>query len=192
MFYNDLNTIIFKRSKQMNNILILYSTTDGHTLTISKTIANYLKTNSNISITPLINCTKDDLINNDVIIIGASIRYGKHNPKVKDFIDNNLEILNDKHNAFFTVNVVARKSTKNTPQTNPYLIKFLNSIFWKPDIVDVFAGRLDYPSLNFWDRQIIRLIMYITKGPTDLKKTYEFTDWKRVEEFALKILNLIE
>ena len=192
MFYNDLNTIIFKRSKQMNNILIIYSTTDGHTLTISKTIANYLKTNSNILVTPLINCTKDDLKNNDVIIIGASIRYGKHNPKVKEFIDNNLEILNDKHNAFFTVNVVARKSTKNTPQTNPYLIKFLNSIFWKPDIVDVFAGRLDYPSLNFWDRQIIRLIMYITKGPTDLKKTYEFTDWKRVEEFAFKILNLIK
>jgi len=176
----------------MNNILIIYSTTDGHTLTISKTIANYLKTNSNILITPLINCKKDDLKNNDLIIIGASIRYGKHNPKVKEFIDNNLEILNDKHNAFFTVNVVARKSTKNTPQTNPYLIKFLNSIFWKPDIVDVFAGRLDYPSLNFWDRQIIRLIMYITKGPTDLKKTYEFTDWKRVEEFALKIFNLIK
>ena len=192
MFYNDLNTIIFKRSKQMNNILIIYSTTDGHTLTISKTIANYLKTNSNILVTPLINCKKDDLKNNDVIIIGASIRYGKHNPKVKEFIDNNLEILNNKHNAFFTVNVVARKSTKNTPQTNPYLIKFLNSIFWKPDIVDVFAGRLDYPSLNFWDRQIIRLIMYITKGPTDLKKTYEFTDWKRVEEFALKIFNLIK
>ena len=192
MFYNDLNTIIFKRSKQMNNILIIYSTTDGHTLTISKTIANYLKTNSNILVTPLINCKKDDLKNNDVIIIGASIRYGKHNPKVKEFIDNNLEILNDKHNAFFTVNVVARKSTKNTPQTNPYLIKFLNSIFWKPDIVDVFAGRLDYPSLNFWDRQIIRLIMYITKGPTDLKKTYEFTDWKRVEEFALKIVKLIK
>ena len=50
------------------------------------------------------------------------------------------------------------------------MIKFLKSITWKPDIVDVFAGRLDYPSLNFWDKQIIRLIMYITKGPIDLKK----------------------
>ena len=189
MFYNDLNTIIFKRSKQMNNILIIYSTTDGHTLTISKTIANYLKTNSNILVTPLINCKKDDLKNNDVIIIGASIRYGKHNPKVKEFIKNNLMILETKKSAFFTVNVVARKENKNQPETNPYLIKFLKSITWKPDIVDVFAGRLDYPSLNFWDKQIIRLIMYITKGPIDLKKTYEFTDWNRVESFARKILN---
>ena len=93
----------------MNNILILYSTTDGHTLTISKRIANYLKTNSNISVIPLINCTKDDLNNNEVIIIGASIRYGKHSPKVKEFIENNLVILENKKNAFFTVNVVARK-----------------------------------------------------------------------------------
>ncbi len=189
MFYNDLNTIIFKRSKQMNNILIIYSTTDGHTLTISKTIANYLKTNSNILITPLINCKKDDLKNNDLIIIGASIRYGKHNPKVKEFIKNNLMILETKKSAFFTVNVVARKENKNQPETNPYLIKFLKSITWKPDIVDVFAGRLDYPALNFWDKQIIRLIMYITKGPIDLKKTYEFTDWNRVESFAQKIIN---
>jgi len=172
----------------MNNILILYSTTDGHTLTICKRIANYLKTNSNISVIPLINCTKDDLKNNEVVIIGASIRYGKHNPKVKEFIENNLMILENKKNAFFTVNVVARKENKNQPETNPYLIKFLKSMTWKPDFVDVFAGRLDYPSLNFWDKYIIRLIMYITKGPTDLKQTYEFTDWNRVKSFAQKII----
>ena len=175
----------------MNNILILYSTTDGHTLTICKRIANYLKTNSNILVMPLINCTKDDLKNNDVIIIGASIRYGKHNPKVKEFVINNLPLLKNKQNAFFTVNVVARKTNKNTPETNPYLIKFLNSISWKPDIVDVFAGRLDYPSISFWDKQMIRLIMYMTKGPTDTKKTYEFTDWQRVESFAHKISKLL-
>ena len=173
----------------MNNILILYSTTDGHTLTICKRIANYLKKNSNISVSSIINCTTDDLKNNEVIIIGASIRYGKHNPKVKEFIENNLPILENKQSAFFTVNVVARKENKNQPETNPYLIKFLKSISWKPDIVDVFAGRLDYKSLNFWDKQIIRLIMYITKGPTDVKKSYEFTDWNRVESFAQKILN---
>ena len=112
MFYNDLNTIIFKRSKQMNNILILYSTTDGHTLTISKTIANYLKTNSNILVTPLINCKKDDLKNNDVIIIGASIRYGKHNPKVKEFIKNNLMILETKKSAFLLLMLLPEKKIR--------------------------------------------------------------------------------
>ena len=173
----------------MKNILILYYTTDGHTLKICKKIEGFLNKNSNVTLIPLINCTQTELENNEVIIIGASIRYGKHNPKVKEFVEDNLLILKSKKNAFFTVNVVARKANKNKPETNPYLIKFLNSISWKPDIIDVFAGRLDYPSLNFWDKRIIRLIMYITKGPTDLAKTYEFTDWERVKSFAIKISN---
>ena len=171
----------------MKNILVLYSTTDGHTLTICKRIQNYLNQIANTTVISLINCTKEELEKHDIIIIGASIRYGKHSPKVKEFVINNMHLLKNKQNAFFTVNVVARKKNKNTPKTNPYLIKFLNSISWKPDIVDVFAGRLDYPSLSFWDKQMIRLIMYLTKGPTDTQKTYEFTDWKRVENFALKI-----
>ena len=175
----------------MKNILVLYSTTDGHTLTICKRIKNYLNQIANITLISLINYKKEELENYDIIIIGASIRYGKHNPKVKEFVINNLPLLKNKQNAFFTVNVVARKTNKNTPETNPYLIKFLNSISWKPDIVDVFAGRLDYPSISFWDKQMIRLIMYMTKGPTDTKKTYEFTDWQRVESFAHKISKLL-
>ncbi|MFL2801519.1 MAG: menaquinone-dependent protoporphyrinogen IX dehydrogenase [Paracoccaceae bacterium] len=175
----------------MKNILVLYSTTDGHTLTICKRIKNYLNQLANITLISLFNYKKEELENYDIIIVGASIRYGKHNPRVKEFVINNLQLLKNKQNAFFTVNVVARKTNKNTPETNPYLIKFLNSISWKPDIVDVFAGRLDYPSISFWDKQMIRLIMYMTKGPTDTKKTYEFTDWKRVESFALKISKLL-
>ena len=34
---------------------------------------------------------------------------------------------------------------------------------------------------------MIRLIMWITKGPTDLEKTYEFTNWNDVDEFSKKI-----
>ena len=29
--------------------------------------------------------------------------------------------------------------------------------------------------------------MLVTKGPTDTSKTYEFTDWDMVEEFARNI-----
>ena len=37
---------------------------------------------------------------------------------------------------------------------------------------------------GFFDRQIIRLIMFITKGPTDTSKSYEFTDWSKVSDFV--------
>ena len=172
----------------MSNILILYSTTDGHTLTICKRIENYLKQKSKVSLIPLTECTKKDLDNSNTIIIGASIRYGKHNPLVYEFVKENRYELQKKSTAFFTVNVVARKKEKNQPDTNPYMKKFLELSGWRPDKLAVFAGRIDYPSYRFLDRLIIRFIMLITKGPTDTSQTYEFTDWNKVANFAKEIL----
>ena len=172
----------------MSNILILYSTTDGHTLTICKRIENYLNQKSKVSLIPLTECTKKDLDNSNTIIIGASIRYGKHNPLVYDFVKLNKDELEKKSTAFFTVNVVARKKEKNQPDTNPYMKKFLELSGWRPDKLAVFAGRIDYPSYRFLDRLIIRFIMLITKGPTDTSQTYEFTDWNKVANFADEVL----
>ena len=123
----------------------------------------------------------------DQIIIGASIRYGRHSPRVYKFIKDNKNILEKKKTAFFSVNVVARKPEKSTPETNPYIRKFLKKSSWQPKKVGVFAGKIDYPRLGFINRNVIRLIMLITKGPTDIKNTYEFTDWQNVKKFTTEL-----
>ena len=41
------------------------------------------------------------------VVIGASIRYGKHNKKLFDYIDQNVDFLNSGQHAFFTVYGVA-------------------------------------------------------------------------------------
>jgi menaquinone-dependent protoporphyrinogen oxidase len=82
------------------------------------------------------------------------------------------------------VNVVARKPAKNTPLTNPYMIKFLKKILWKPTKVAVFAGKVDYPSYKLVDKYMIRFIMWLTNGPTDVSKSYEFTNWNEVSKFG--------
>ena len=123
----------------------------------------------------------------DKIIIGASIRYGKHKPELYEFIQKNVACLEAKENAFFSVNVVARKPEKNTPETNPYMQKFLELSPWSPKKLAVFAGKIDYPKYKFIDKHMIRLIMWITKGPTDVKNTYEFTDWNQVDEFSKQL-----
>jgi menaquinone-dependent protoporphyrinogen oxidase len=120
----------------------------------------------------------------DKIVIGASIRYGKHSPKITDFINRNKLLLDSKPNAFFSVNIVARKPEKNQPDTNPYMRKFLKKIEWRPKELAVFAGKLEYPKYSFFDRTMIQLIMFITKGPTDSKAVIEFTDWQQVESFG--------
>ena len=39
---------------------------------------------------------------------------------------------------------------------------------------------------------MIRLIMWITKGPTDLSKSFEFTDWDDVASFCDDIAGMVE
>ena len=167
--------------------LIIYSTTDGQTKLICERIKNLSKFNNETKLLEIDKATKEDIQPYEVIIIGASIRYGKHNPSVLNFVKKNIENLNKKKSVFFSVNVVARKAEKNLPETNPYMIKFLKLAKWNPYKKAVFAGKIDYPKYNFLDKQIIRLIMFITKGPTDTSKSYEFTDWSKVDDFTRDI-----
>ena len=98
-----------------------------------------------------------------------------------------IETSKKKYCAFFSVNVVARKESKNTPESNPYIRKFFARTEWKPNLVSAFAGKVDYPNYNFLNKFIIRFIMFITKGPTDTSMAYEFTDWDKVKLFADEI-----
>ena len=168
----------------MKNTLIVYSSIDGHTKKISTKIAEYLSESNNVDLASLLEAKTLSLKNYQQIIIGASIRYGNYRKDLFEFIEKNLDDLNEKENAFFSVNVVARKSEKNTAESNPYVNKFLKTTKWKPKNLDVFVGVVDYPVYNFFDKFMIKLIMLITSGPTDTKARFEFTDWERVKGFA--------
>ena len=168
----------------MKNALIIFSTVDGHTKRICEYIADKIKSNYNIELLSVDNTEKVNLLSYQLIIIGASIRYGKHQPSVYNFIKNNADKINSTNNAFFSVSAVARKPGKDSPDTNPYMIKFLNQINWKPQRLAVFSGKIDYKNYDFLNKQIIRFIMWVTKGPTNTSKVYEFTDWAAVDKFS--------
>lgn len=171
----------------MSSSLIIYSSTDGQTKIICEKIKNFSKNSEFIKLISLEEAHDFNLQSYEDIIIGASIRYGKHSKNLYKFISSNKETLEKKRSAFFSVNVVARKPEKNTPETNPYMKKFLKISNWKPDKLGVFAGKVNYPNYGFFDKYIIRLIMFITKGPTDTSKSFEFTDWSKVEDFAKEL-----
>lgn len=169
----------------MARILIVYSTVFGHTLDICQRLKSVIEQQSHqVDLLEFQDCQTSDIEACDKIVIGASIRYGRHNPKLVKFIERHRPLLEARPNAFFSVNVVARKPHKRQADTNPYVRKFLKKISWKPQHVTVFAGKIDYPVYNVLDRFMIRLIMTITRGPTDPKGTFEFTDWQQVAAFA--------
>lgn len=169
----------------MANILIIFSTTDGHTIEICQEIQSILEQHGNaVDLISINEASQVDVMKYEKTVIGASIRYGKHNKSVVEFVQRHKMELEKIPTAFFSVNVVARKPNKDRPDNNPYMKKFLQQVAWEPDELEVFAGKIDYQKYRFIDRQMIRLIMYITKGPTDPKSVNDFTNWEQVRKFG--------
>lgn len=178
----------------MERIVILYSTVYGFTAGLCERLKAILEAAGHhvctASIDDACHPLHQQLAQFDRIVIGASIRYGRHRQSLYRFIDAHLVLLHEKPSAFFTVNLVARKSDKDTPEGNPYILKFRRISPWQPTLIGVFAGQLDYASYGFWDRIAIRLIMLLTKGPTSGSSQFIFTDWRRFVEFGQAVLAL--
>lgn len=167
---------------------IIYSSVDGQTKKISEALLHQLQ-RQHVKVTLFsIEDFQKSVTDFDLIIIGASVRYGKHNIKIREFVSVNKEKLSQITTAFFSVNLVARKQDKNSPETNPYLIKFLKEVEWKPTLSAVFAGKLDYRAYSFLDRLMIKIIMKFTHGPTKSDTAIEYTDWERVRSFGELVL----
>jgi menaquinone-dependent protoporphyrinogen oxidase len=175
----------------MANILLIYSTSDGHTLEICLRLKQVIqRQNNQVTLVSVDEVNTGGLSVFDKIIIGASIRYGRHSKQIYRFIKQNESMLESKSNAFFSVNVVARKVEKRQPDTNPYLKKFLRQINWQSKNLAVFAGKIEYRKYSLFDRTMIRMIMWMTKGPTDPDTNIDFTDWAQVEAFGQRICDM--
>ena len=117
----------------MAKVCIIYATTDGHTRKICERLRALLEAASHqVTLVSIEHAGALALSAFDKIVLGASIRYGRHNPLVLAFVNTHIHLLDAKPNAFFSVNIVARKPHKNQPETNPYLQKFLKRTRWRP------------------------------------------------------------
>ena len=85
----------------MYNRLIIYSSTDGQTKLICERIKNLSQFSNQTKLIEIAKAAEEDLQSYKVIIIGASIRYGKHKPSVLNFVKENIENLKKKKNCFF-------------------------------------------------------------------------------------------
>lgn len=170
--------------------LLLYSSYDGQSKAIMIAIADEMKDIIEYDLLD-INLVKNiNLADYQSVLIGASIRYGHFNKKVRAFAERYQQALNQMPTAFFSVTLTARKLEKRTPETNAYTRKFLAATPWQPKDCEVFAGALHYPQYKWFDRLMIQLIMRMTGGETDASKDIEYTDWQQVKAFAQRFIKL--
>jgi Flavodoxin len=167
---------------------IFYATRDGHTRRIAERVATGLSA-AGIAAEPINVAEPDakDLAAVPYVVLIAAIRYGHHLREAEAALDVYEKLAKKPPLALASVNLTARKPEKCTPQTNPYLRKWIKRRRLAPDLAIAIAGRLVYPRYNLFDRLAIQLIMTMTGGVTDPTAEVDYTDWNGVDAFALKI-----
>lgn len=175
----------------MLRTLLVYSTVDGQTLKICRRIQRLLESRDHqVTLVSVEEALGMDCSTFEKIVLGASIRYGKHRQSVYDFVAKHRTVLERVPSAFFSVSVVARKEGKDTPAGNPYFKTFTRISNWSPPLAAAFAGKIDYSQYELLDRLVIQFIMWLTRGPTDPRAAVEFTNWGAVDAFAERVRRL--
>ncbi len=177
----------------MKHVLMAYYSHAGHTARIARTIQQtILEDGHACDMMEMMECVREGVQwdKYDIAIVGSPIVYGVYNKVVWDFVEKFREELDRLPNSFFNVTVVARSPLKATPEGNRYLQKFVRRSPWKPRDLKCFAGKVDYPHWNFFERFMIQIIMRITDGPTDPSLTIDYTDYEDVKDYARHCLLL--
>ena len=170
----------------MSPVLFLYATHDGQTRRICEAMAEEVRASGREA--TLLELTAPEaaraVATAPQVVIGASIRYGHLPAPLYRFVAEQRAVLEARPNVFFCVNLTARKPGKDTPEGSAYMRTFLRKSPWRPQRLAVFAGALLYSRYTWYDKAMIRFIMWVTGGPTDPAHDVEFTDWERIHAFA--------
>jgi menaquinone-dependent protoporphyrinogen oxidase len=172
---------------------LYYATRDGQSRRIAEHIFGRLVASETLNPPQDVAVTMPaaaDLAAASVIVLVAAVRYGKHLPEADRFLATYRSLASPPPLALASVNLTARKPAKTTAAGNAYLRKIIARHRLAPALAVAFAGRLDYRRYSWLDRQIIRFIMLLTRGPTDPDTDVEYTSWPAVDEFAAHIAEL--
>ncbi|STJ63003.1 protoporphyrinogen oxidase [Escherichia coli] len=91
--------------------LILFSTRDGQTREIASYLASELKElGIQTDVANVHRIEEPQWENYDRVVIGASIRYGHYHSAFQEFVKKHATRLNSMPSAFYSVNLVARKT----------------------------------------------------------------------------------
>lgn len=187
------------------SVALYYATRDGQSRRIAEYIASRLaeagtaaaaQDSALAQIAPM-DMAKDlatdlatELAGASVVVLVAAVRYGRHLPEADRLLAVYQSLDTPPPLALASVNLTARKPLKTTVAGNAYLRKLIARHCLAPAVATAFAGRLDYRRYRFTDRQIIRFIMLLTRGPTDPNTCIEYTSWQAVDEFVARIIEL--
>lgn len=178
----------------MPRVLVVYGTTDGQTRRIAERIASVLTSldqdvNTVDSASAPTEVAPGDF---DAALVLGSVRMGKHQKALADFVSKFRLELDAIPNAFISVSLSA---ARDKPSARREVAKtfqhFISRTGWRPNAQLAIAGALPYSQYTLRIRLVMKLISWMTGGDTDTSRDYEYTDWALVDDFARRFASAL-
>jgi menaquinone-dependent protoporphyrinogen oxidase len=170
----------------MQNVLVVYASTHGHTGRIAACIADSMRSvGHHAELREVEDAADADPRDYGLVIVGASIHAGRHQPEAAEWVKRHAGTLNAMPSAFFSVSLTAAEDSDEARRVTADLAQqFEDETGWTPQKTATFGGALQYREYGFFTRRLIRAIAKRHGQSGDTSKDVDLTDWEAVETFA--------
>ena len=172
----------------MARIALVFGTTDGQTARVARHVANVLRSLGHaVETIDLRQDAVPSLRGLDAVIVAGSVRMGRFQRKLVQFVRDHGEALARLPNAFLAVSLSAAHQTDPARrEVAKTLARFGAETRWSPEATIPVAGALLYTRYGFFKRLVLRTISKMAGGDTDTSRDYEYTDWPALSGFAAR------
>jgi menaquinone-dependent protoporphyrinogen oxidase len=171
----------------MPRILIVFGTTDGHTLKIASAMRDaMIEAGAAVIVRePRREDPAPDAY--DGVVVAASVHAGKFQKPIIGWVQAHAETLNRMPSAFVPVSLgILQREPAVQQEVKAIVARFFEGTGWKPSETLGVAGALLYTQYFWLKRWMMRRIAAKAGGDTDTSRDYVYTDWAAVREFAQK------
>ena len=169
----------------MARILILYATVEGQTARVAERLAAHWRGAHAVELVRAVDGAELPLLEAyDAVVVGASVHYGHHPAFLAAALKRQRGTLASLPSAFFSVSLSADGPGAKPAAALRYTGRFLRGIGWQPRNTAAFGGALRYTEYPAWKRWLVGLFVRVAGGDTDQSRSYEYTNWRSVEQFA--------
>jgi menaquinone-dependent protoporphyrinogen oxidase len=176
----------------MARILVLYGTTEGHTVRIAESIRDTLRARGDQ--VDLVEAGRAGPTPADYagVIVAASVHGRRYQRHVRSWVRRNVDGLGEKPTAFVSVSLgVLQREPAVQREVQAVVNRFLLSTGWRPSITKNVAGALMYRKYGWFKRWIMKRITAKAGGNTDTSRNWDYTDWADVRVFAEQFASLV-
>ena len=177
----------------MSRILVLYGTSTGHTAKVARVLGDTLRACGHaVDVVEAARDTAVEPADYAGILVAASVRAGRYQKPVRQWVRQHAQALNGKPTAFVSVCLaVLQKDPAVQKDLERILAAFTGETGWWPGATKSVAGALLYTKYNVFVRWMMKRIVAKAHGDTDTSRDYEYTDWADVRAFARQFERMV-